>query len=367
MRLSAGTAAERRSADVALGRPGGAVGRLREGIRSLSPGYFALVMASGIVSVTADHLGLPRLSGALLMITVLCWLVLAAAYCWRAVAATADFLVDLHSPARAFAFFTVVAGCDVLASRLTLEGHRLLALPLGALGAVTWLALSYAVPLRVITGPRPDGVLAAANGTWLVWVVATQSLSIVVAGLVPLWPDHTGDVTLLAVAFWGVGVVLYLMVMTVVLIRLLMYPVRAEDLTPPYWISMGATAITVLAGVRLLDLGPVPVWDAVVPVVTGLSVVFWAFGSWLWPPLVASTVRRTLLRPRRRPAYQPAVWSLVFPLGMYSVSSIELGSAVDAPWLRLIGTAEGWLALAGWTLAFLAMLISLGRRPSRAR
>jgi tellurite resistance protein TehA-like permease len=362
--LSRDAAAARRSDDVALESSTAAVGRLRAGIRSLSPGYFALVMATGIVSVAMNHLGLLRLSATLLVITGVCWLVLAAAYCWRAVAFPRDFLADARSPAKAFAFFTVVAGSDVLAARLIADGHRLLALALGVVGALAWLALSYVVPLHVITAPRTDGVLAAANGTWLVWVVATQSLSIVLAGLLPLWPAHAADVVLLAVAFWGVGVVLYLIVMTVVLVRLLMYPVRAADLTPPYWISMGATAITVLAGVRLLGLASVPVLVAAVPVVTGLSIVLWAFGTWLWPPLLSSTVRRAVARPRTWPSYQPALWSMIFPFGMYAVCSMELGAVVHAPWIRMLGKAEGWFALLAWTLTFLAMLISFRRRPA---
>lgn len=341
--------------------------RVHEGIRALSPGYFALVMSTGIVSVAARHLDLSRLSALLLGITAVCWAVLAAAYLWRAFGATAEFFADLRSPAQAFAFFTVVAGSDVLATRLTFDGHRLLALPLAVIGAVVWLVLSYIVPLRVITGPRADGVLSTANGTWLVWVVATQSLSIVLTGLAPLWPAYHDDVVLVAVAGWGVGVVLYLMLMTVVLLRLLMYPVLADDLTPPYWISMGATAITVLAGVRLLDLSSVPVLDAAVPVVAGLSIVLWAFGTWLWPPLLAWTLRRTVLHRHAGPSYHPAIWSAIFPLGMYSVSSMELGTAVRAPWIHDIGQGEGWLALAAWTVTFLAMLISFARRPVHGR
>lgn len=368
---TAGAGAARNSAQRASAGPTpsgpGVRTKLPEGIRTLSPGYFALVMATGIVSIAAGRLALPRISAALLVLTALEWLVLVAAYGWRAVAAAGEVRADLRSPAKAFAFFTIVAGCDVLAARLLLDGHRLPAVVLGVLGGIVWLTLSYLVPLHVITGPRTEGALSAANGTWLVWVVATQSLSIVLAGLAPTWPAYTDDVTLLAVAMWGVGVLLYLILMTVVLLRLLLYPVQEADLTPPYWISMGATAITVLAGVRLLHLAPSPVGDAVLPVVTGLSLVLWAFGSWLWPPLIAATVRRTLRRPRARPAYEPALWSMIFPFGMYSVSSIELAGTVHAPWMRLAGEAEGWFALAAWTLTFLAMLISLGRRPAHAR
>jgi tellurite resistance protein TehA-like permease len=339
------------------------VARLQPGVRTLNPGYFALVMATGIVSVAADHLGLAAVSTALLLVALLAWAVLAVGYCWRALGYRAEFVADLHAPALGFAFFTVAAGCDVLAGRLALGGHDVAALPFVGIGALAWLVLSYAVPLRVITGTRSHGVLDAVNGTWLIWVVATQSLSTAASELVPLWRAQAEGVTLVAVAFWGVGVVLYVMLMTVVLIRLLLFPVRAADLTPPYWVTMGATAITVLAGARLLRLPAQPALTAVSPVVTGLSVVLWAFGTWLWPALIARTVRRATFRHRLSTLYRPTVWSMVFPLGMYSVSSAELGVVAHAPWIRGIGLAEGWVALVAWVLTFVAMLVSLGARP----
>lgn len=336
---------------------------MRQQIRALNPGYFALVMATGIVSVAAHHLGLHGVSAALLVVAIVGWVLLAIGYCWRALGYRADFVADVRSPAAGFAFFTVVAGCEVLAGRLALDGHRTAALLLIVLGALIWLALSYAVPLRVITGTRAEGVLQAANGTWLVWVVATQSLSTAASAVVPMWRSQAEGVSLLAVAFWGVGLVLYVVVMTVVLVRLLLFPVRREDLTPPYWVSMGATAITVLAGARLLQLPAQPVLVAVRPAVTGLCVVLWAFGTWLWPPLLARTVRRATLRHGVTSLYRPTVWSMVFPFGMYSVSSVELGTVAHAPWIHTIGLWEGWLALIAWCLVFLAMLASLIPRP----
>ena len=35
----------------------------------------------------------------------------------------------------------------------------------------------------------------------------------------------------------------------------MLYEFGPEELTPPYWVSMGALAITVLAGPRILEMG----------------------------------------------------------------------------------------------------------------
>src|SRR5262249_53958087 len=83
---------------------------------------------------------------------------------------------------------------------------------------------------------------------------------------------------------------------------------------------MGAAAISVLAGAKLLGLPAGPLLAAMHAVVAGLSVVLWAFGTWLIPLLAGLGVWRHLIRwiPLR---YGPGLWSIVFPLGMYCVAS----------------------------------------------
>jgi tellurite resistance protein TehA-like permease len=49
----------------------------------------------------------------------------------------------------------------------------------------------------------------------------------------------------------------------------------------------------------------------------------------------------------------------VFPLGMYTVCTIRLARAIDAPFLIAIPRAFIWVALAAWSLAFLGLLLKL--------
>ena len=115
-------------------------------------------------------------------------------------------------------------------------------------------------------------------------MVATQSVAVAATSLHPPVP---GALAALAVGCWAVGVVLYLLIAALVAAALLAYPVRPAELTPPYWVFMGATAISVLAGGQILRLPPDPLSTAVRGVVAGLSVVLWEFGTWLIPLLLA--------------------------------------------------------------------------------
>ncbi len=334
------------------------------GIRDLNPGYFALVMATGILSTAADQDGAAMLSAVLLVLTILCYLVLLAAYGWRLASYRAEFLADAADPAVAFSFFTFVAGSNVLGARLAPAGYGTIAEILLVLAGVAWLLLSYGIPLALITRRGAGSVLAGSNGTWFLSIVGTQSIVVALAALAAPLPS---GLAALAVALWAVGVMLYLIVATLVLARLLHFPVRPADVIPAYWVSMGATAISVLAGAKLLGLPASPLLTAMHPVVVGLSAVLWAFGTWLIPLLAGLGVWRHVAG-RVPLRYEPGLWSLAFPLGMYCVASETLGHAVHVPWLVSVGHDGMWLALGVWAVLFAAMLGSLAgvRLPSRS-
>ena len=131
-----------------------------------------------------------------------------------------------------------------------------------------------------------DSVLGGVNGSWLLWIVAPRSLSIAAAILIPAWPSQSALLAPVATGLWCVGLLLYLMVVTLILLRWLTVPVTPATLGPPYWILMGATAISVLAGARDLALpASIPVVRATDGFVEGFTFALWAFGTW-WIPLL---------------------------------------------------------------------------------
>lgn len=108
---------------------------VREAVRTLHPGYFALVMATGIVSVGLRDRGVPPASVALLWLAGAAYVVLVVLNGWRLASFPGEVRRDLSHPVRGFGFFTFVAGTDVLGSRLVLDGHVAVAVAL--LGVAT--------------------------------------------------------------------------------------------------------------------------------------------------------------------------------------------------------------------------------------
>ena len=139
----------------------------------------------------------------------------------------------------------------------------------------------------------------------------------------------------------------------------MLYPLRPEDLDPPYWVSMGALAITVVAGARIVEMDSAPMVDATRGLIAGLSVVFWGFATWLIPVLAAAGWWRHVHH-RVPLRYEATLWSIIFPLGMYAVASIYLGRADRLPLVEAIGTHWLWLALAAWVIVFVAMVRHVG-------
>ncbi|MEN4451709.1 tellurite resistance protein permease [Mycolicibacterium mucogenicum] len=344
-------------------------GGLREALRTLEPGYFAVVMATGIVSTAMHAHRLEFISALLLWIAGIAYVVLVAGNLARIMLFGRDFRADLADPQRSFTTFTFVAGTNVLGTRLLADGHVGPAVWLLGVGFVSWLVLGYLIPWTAVLGHPEGPTLSRVNGTWFLAVVASQSVAVLAAALQPVLGSWHRELALLAVVCWSVGGFLYAAAAILVAVRMLLYPVSAQELTPPYWIAMGATAITVLAGARMVQMVDTPLIAATRELIAGVAVLFFGFGTWLIPALIAAGFWRHVIQ--RVPLnYVTALWSMVFPLGMYGVAGHFLGLADDVPALVVFGDAEGWIALGAWTATFLAMvwhLLAAGLRGRTAK
>ncbi len=345
----------------AAGGQARSLSRTATAIRDLHPGYFAFVMTTGIISTGTFLLGPSWLSRALLAAASAGLVVLGTALAIRLAIFRSSVIADIQAPEQVFGFFTITAGINVLGVRLGAAGHPLATAILAGLAAALWLALTYGVPASLLLTRERDSVLGGVNGTWLLWVVGTQSLSVAASALVPAWPSQSGLLAPAAVGLWSVGLVLYLLLVSLILLRWLTVAMTPATLGPPYWILMGATAITVLAGARVLNLpAALPVTRATAGFVEGFSFTLWAFGTW-WIPLL---IVLGLWRHARRHwplTYEPALWSVVFPLGMYSVATLSFGKVAHLSFMEPLGRFMLWVAVAAWVVVAAAFLVRLAR------
>ena len=348
-------------------------GRLGRWLATLDPGYFAAVMATGIVSIGTGLLGQSVLSVVLLWCTIAAFVILLAAYLARAMFFPRRFARSLKEPSAAVSYFTVVAGTNVLAAGLLGRGLWPIALGLGLAASLLWLALTYGLfSSIVLAGNHPQ--LREITGAWLVWVVGTQSLAIVAAGLATRmpWPIAREAAPIAAVMLWSIGILLYLIFVVIIFLRLFLIETTPTEMGPAYWILMGATAISVRAAAGILMLGdaaPSPLLIEMRSFMIGFSVVLWSFGTWFIPMLVLFGLWRYFVRGYSW-AYDPRLWSVVFPLGMYTVASITLGRAAEFGFMASLAYSWLWVGVVAWGAVFILMIVALvssliGRMPNQ--
>ena len=337
-------------------------GQLMLAARDLHPGYFSFVMATGIVSTGAQLLGPSWLSVALLVAACAGLVVLSAALAFRLARFRSRVAADVRTPERAFGFFTITAGLDVLGVRFETDGHPAVTAVLGGLAAAVWLVLTYGVPADVLLArTRRDSVLGGVNGSWLLWIVATQSLSLVAAILVPAWPSQSQLLATSAAGLWSVGLVLYLLVVALIVLHWLTAPMTPATLGPPYFILMGATAISVLAGARVIGLpASIPVVRVTAGFIEGFTFTLWAFGTW-WVPLLLILAFWRHVRRHWPLTYEPTLWSVVFPLGMYSVATLTFGQVARLTYIEPVARVMFWVSVGAWLLVAFAFCSRLAR------
>jgi tellurite resistance protein TehA-like permease len=335
-----------------------APGRAGRNVRGLPPNIFAVVMATGIVSLALNGADHSILAHILFWLNVGLYAILLVLLLVRTLRYRADLAADLASHARAPGFFTLVAAPCVLGNQcVLLVGVGAAGLALWIVGVVFWLPLTYAMLPGLMEGTEKPEPEVGVNGAWLLTVVGTQAISVLACLLVPwLAEDAPGGLLFVALAFWLVGSMLYVWLIALIFHRILFLPLSPRELTPPYWINMGAMAISTLAGVRLIaEAGRMPLLTELLPFLKGMTLLFWATGTWWIPILLALGVWRHLTK-RVPLTYEHGYWAAVFPLGMYTVCTQNLIREFRLPFLELIPAVFVWIALAAWVLTFAGLV-----------
>ncbi|WP_264175956.1 tellurite resistance/C4-dicarboxylate transporter family protein [Oceanobacillus halotolerans] len=189
----------------------------KDNIKNFFPGYFALVMATGALSIGTHHLGMTLFSTSLLYINVLAYITLWVITIFRIILFFPRIIRDITSHTLGPGFFTFVAGTNVFGSQLIIVAEAYsIAVYLWGLAIILWLIIMYTFFTAVTIRKNKPTVAEGINGAWLIASVATQSISILGTLLTPYVDNGQEIILFITLCMYFLGCMLYLNIITLI-------------------------------------------------------------------------------------------------------------------------------------------------------
>lgn len=336
---------------------------IQDGIRDLFPAYFALVMATGIISIACHLLAMDFIAYPLFYLNQFFYLALWLLTLARIFRHPSRIINDLANHRLGTGFLTIVAATNVLGTQFVLlAANQTIALVLWISGLALWLFLNYTLFTVLTVKEEKPPIETGINGAWMLFIVSTQSIVVLGMSLVSSFAPWETLFTFAMLGFYLLGCMFYILMIALIVYRFMFFKIGADEMGPPYWINMGAVAITTLAGANLLLKGKADFLADLIPFIKGFTIFFWASGTW-WIPLLFLLGAWRHLYKRYPLTYHPVYWGLVFPMGMYTVCTLQLAKALQLDFLTIIPRAFVFVALAAWLLTFIGLLLTLAKIP----
>lgn len=322
-------------------------------LRGFHPGWYGAVMGTGIVAVIASmnpgqvaSLASPaRTLGQIMAIAAAASaVVLVVPYLGRFVGHPDAAMADLRDPVAGALYATFPGAILVLAAVAAAVGPGWwpASTVRDVVGGLAWVGVPSAFAVSLLFAyllfVRSETVLETVNGGWFIPPVVNIVVPLVLVPLVPGSSPATARTLLLAsYGFWGMGFVLYLLIVTMLYHRLVVHPLPHAALAPSLWIGLGPIGVGALALVKMAAAGA-GVFASSAATISLLSrlaaTALWGFGAW-W--LITAVL---LLVHYRRSGPLPfgiGWWAFTFPLGAYTVATLNLARAWNLDWLEWAG------------------------------
>tara|TARA_R110001592_G_scaffold65716_1_gene201711 strand:+ start:22606 stop:23616 length:1011 start_codon:yes stop_codon:yes gene_type:complete len=323
-------------------------------VESLHPGNFAMVMATGIISIGLKHLEFELLSTVFAVVAFSAWIILLLLCGLRLYKYSKAIITDLTSPRMVFSYFTLVAATDIVGMLAHDWGYTNFAISCWFIAFISWCLLLY-LAFSVLTFMSHENNVNIMHGGWLITIVGTQSLVLLGIKIAPELGEYAHYMMLEVHMLWGLGLCLYGIFVTLFCYRIFFLNLRPEHLSPLLWVVMGAAAISANAGTSLIEIENQVAFLAVQkPFIDGITLMIWSWATW-WIPLLAlfgvwkHGINHLPFQ------YEASVWSMVFPLGMYTVASARIGQVAEFPPMIWIAQIMIVFALIAWSLSIKGM------------
>lgn len=333
--------------------------KLSNNIRNMFPGYFALVMATGIIGNSAKLAGMNAVNRFFFIANIVLYSVVLIFFLIRLLFYFSKFLKDLRSFEKGPGFLTLVAGTSIFGVQLVTASQKYsLGHILWYFAIVAWLFIIISFIVNAITSIPKPGIEKGLNGIWLLIIVSTQSIAILGNYLSSDIVVNVRNILTFNLFIYLLGTSLYFILITLIFYRLVFYPVNPGETDHSYWIDTGAAAISVVSALTLMEkINLSGKLDEMLPFIRGTAYLIWITGTWWIPVSIAIELWR-YLRVKVPVKYHPVQWSMIFVVGMYSLASMKIGQETGMQSIVLIGKLFLYASLILWIVIFIAMILS---------
>jgi tellurite resistance protein TehA-like permease len=363
---------------------------IRDGIKNFHPAYFAMVMATGIVSVAFKAMVFPDIAEILFVLNLVFYPILCFMLIIRILRFGQSLLADLSILRRTWLFLTFVVGTNTVGMQLVIF------LQAGGLAGVLWLMALVGwlvctgfiiINLANLANAPKKSIGDSINGATLLTVVSMVSVSLLGIHLLDSIAIDARYGYFAIWAFWATGFILYLFIARWIIYRLFFCRFQRSDWDAPYWICMGAPAIITLTGSEfVMDMPAVSLSESMRAITLWMTFFAWVIGTcWIPYLLVMDILKLTHIPGSEGPAplwirifpwsrlafggkyhlFNPPSWSRVFPMGMYTACMLSLAKVTGYGFLESISRYWGWFSLLIWSLTLIGTLRSLIPRSCR--
>ncbi len=356
--------------------PSAGPGRRPRGLRGFHPGWFGAVMGTAVVGIiaitnpgsdpafaTSARVAAQTMTIAALALGVL----LLVTYLARVVRYPRESAQDLADPTTGALYGTLPGGILVIAAALAAVGPTWWppSTVQTLVAVLDWIGVPLAFAVSVLFAyelfVRAELVPESVNGGWFIPPVVNIVVPLVIAPLIPFAsPTAANSMLVVSYSFFGMGVLLYLVILTMLFHRLALHALPHAALAPSLWIGLGPIGVGSLALIKLAAVGAALEGPAGPSVALGSKIVatiLWGFGAW-WFTIAAVLLLR-YLRVGSLP-YGIGWWGFTFPLGAYTVATVAVAQAWSLRWLSWTGAgllvllALFWLTVVARTIRALS-------------
>ena len=344
----------------------------REMIRQFTPNWFAATMGTGILALALPQL--PGNSALLHRAGEVLWMGNIGLFAIFSVLYSARWIFFGHEAKRIFSHNVVSMFIGTIPMGLStiINGLLYFGLPrwgsgvVGLAQALWWMDVAMSlvcgvfIPYLMFT--RQEHALDQMTAVWLLPVVAAEVAAVTGGMLAPQLADIQGQFVTLVASFvlWAFSVPVAFSILTILLLRMSLHRLPHESMAASSWLALGPIGTGAL-GLLILGKDAQPIFAAydMAYVGTGaaaFSVVggtmLWGFG--LWWLLLATLI--TIRYFRAGIPFNLGWWGYTFPLGVYTVATLRLGTTLGLEFFSLFGTlltcalAVMWLFVATRTL-----------------